>query len=269
MSIESEDVERHALAALHAAGGRRDKVPAPPPKRYGRRRVGFHRRRASPKRGSSPIAPSAWGSQDPRTPKRSNGSSNCIVMRASRGISSTFTRTRDPPAIRDWLHDAGLEKARGWMKFTRGRDAPPAAETDLSVRSVEFADDAAFGRIVSDAFDLGAQAAEWLACLVNAEGWRIYMSFDGDEPAGTGGLFVRNGVGYCDWGATAPAFRRRGSQSALLRATHSSTPSIWDAGSSSPKPARKSKATRNTPTRTSCAWASRRTSFRENYAPPR
>ncbi len=42
------------------------------------------------------------------------------------------------------------------------------------------------------------------------------MSFDGDIPAGTGALFIDGDVGWTDYAATAPAFRRRGSQSALL-----------------------------------------------------
>ena len=42
------------------------------------------------------------------------------------------------------------------------------------------------------------------------------MSFDGDVPAGTGTLYVRDGVGLVDWGATAPDFRRRGGQGAVM-----------------------------------------------------
>lgn len=216
LSIESEDVERHALAALHAAAGEAIK----PRLRLQSVTVGgalVSIAGALPPSGivaNRAIGLGLAGPEDPETIHR------IVELYRDAGVSRYFIHLHPdarPPAVRDWLRDAGLEKARGWMKFTRGRDAPPPAETDLSVRSVEFADMAAFGRIVADAFDLGAEAAEWLACLVNAEGWRIYMSFDGDEPAGTGGLFVRDGVGYCDWGATAPAFRRRGSQSALLR----------------------------------------------------
>lgn len=44
------------------------------------------------------------------------------------------------------------------------------------------------------------------------------MSFDGETPAGAGALFVADGVGWTDWAATDPAFRRRGSQTALMAA---------------------------------------------------
>jgi GNAT superfamily N-acetyltransferase len=42
------------------------------------------------------------------------------------------------------------------------------------------------------------------------------MAFDGARPAGTGALFVADGIGWTDWGATDPDFRRRGCQTALL-----------------------------------------------------
>jgi hypothetical protein len=44
------------------------------------------------------------------------------------------------------------------------------------------------------------------------------MSFDGNEPAGVGALFVKNGFGWTDYGATSPEFRRRGSQGAVMAA---------------------------------------------------
>ena len=44
------------------------------------------------------------------------------------------------------------------------------------------------------------------------------MSFTGERPAGTGALYVRDGIGYLDWASTHPDFRRRGSQTAILSA---------------------------------------------------
>lgn len=122
-----------------------------------------------------------------------------------------------PGDLAHWLLGAGLEPARAWVKFTRGREAPPEAGTDLTVREAGPQDALAFGRIAGAAFDLGAEAAPWPGALIGRPGWHLYMTFDGARAAGTGALFVRDGIGWCDWGATAPAFRRRGSQSALLR----------------------------------------------------
>ena len=122
-----------------------------------------------------------------------------------------------PAEIRRWLLDRGLEKARGWMKFTRGREAPPAVRSSTSVRRARPGDMAAFGRIAAAAFDLGDKAAQWIACLDRAPDWRMYVSVIGDEVVGTGGLFVRDGIGWLDFASTAPAHRGQGSQSALLR----------------------------------------------------
>jgi GNAT superfamily N-acetyltransferase len=178
LTIDVEEVERHELATLHGAaddalkarlqlqsvtvGGALVSIAGalPPSSIVVNRTIGL---------GLS-------GPEDPETIRR------IVALYREAGVARYFVHVHpdaQPPGIRDWLLEAGLEKARGWMKFTRGRDAPPPAATDLTIRPA--------------------------------------VTADGDEPAGTGGLYVRDGIGFCDFGATAPAFRRRGSQSALLR----------------------------------------------------
>lgn len=123
-----------------------------------------------------------------------------------------------PPEVGGWLERAGVVKARGWQKFSRGREPVEDRPTDLEVREIGPRDGEAFGRIVCAAFDLGEAAAPWLARLPGRDGWRIFMTFDGKEPAGTGAMFVRDGLAWMDWAATDPAFRRRGSQGAVVSA---------------------------------------------------
>jgi GNAT superfamily N-acetyltransferase len=135
------------------------------------------------------------------------------------GVSRYFVHLHpeaQPAGTADWLRARGLEEARGWVKFARGRAAPPAISPGLEVRPATPQDGPAFGRIVADAFDLGEEAIPWLARLIGRPGWHCYMSFAGEEPAGTGVLFVHDGMGWLDFGATAPAFRLRGSQTALM-----------------------------------------------------
>ncbi len=122
----------------------------------------------------------------------------------------------EPPGIPDWLAELGLTKARGWQKFERGPSPAPVMDCNLRISEVGPEQGANFARIVCDAFDLGDVAQPWLSRLPGRRGWHVFMSFDGEEPAGTGALFVRDGVAWSDFGATAPEFRRRGSQSALL-----------------------------------------------------
>jgi GNAT superfamily N-acetyltransferase len=121
-----------------------------------------------------------------------------------------------PAELGAWLVAAGLEKARGWQKFARGREAVPKIETDLKVEEIGPEHGAAFGRILCDAFDIGAAAVPWLARLPGRRDWHIFMSFVDGEPAGVGALYVKDGLGDIDFGATAPKFRGRGSQSAVL-----------------------------------------------------
>ena len=122
-----------------------------------------------------------------------------------------------PADLRSWLEASGLVKARAWEKSVRERQSPPDVRTDLRVRKARPEDAKAFGRIIADAFDLGGSAAPWIGKLIGRPGWHVYMSFDGDTPAGTGTMFVRDGIAWLDWGATAPPFRRRGGQAAVLR----------------------------------------------------
>jgi len=143
-----------------------------------------------------------------------------IARYAAAGVPRYFVHVHPesrPAEVRQWLLNRGLEKARGWMKFTRGREAPPDMESPVTVHQAGPEHMAAFGRIAAAAFDLGDAAAKWIACLDRARGWRAYVSVADGEVVGTGGLFVRDGIGWLDFGATAPRHRGKGSQSALLR----------------------------------------------------
>lgn len=121
-----------------------------------------------------------------------------------------------PPGMDRWLAAAGLEKTRGWMKFHRGPLAPPPVASSLRVRPVTADEAGDFARIVAAGFDLGEAAIPLLAALAERPGWRLYLSFAGDTPAGAAALFIHDGLAWLDWAATVPAFRGRGSQTALL-----------------------------------------------------
>jgi GNAT superfamily N-acetyltransferase len=117
------------------------------------------------------------------------------------------------------IEDAGMVRRRGWMKFRR--DASPAEAVETALR-VEVAKDAEaadhFGRIVCGAFDMSDAAIPMMAGLVDDPRWHLFVSYDGDAPAGAGGLFVDGGQAWLEWGATDEAFRRRGSQGAIMAA---------------------------------------------------
>ena len=117
-----------------------------------------------------------------------------------------------------WLREAGLEKARSWRQFHRVAVPPADVSTDLRIEPIgpEYATD--FAKIVSAAFDMTPAAEALIATAAEDARWRLFMSFDGDIPAGAGGLFIHDHCGWLDFGATSPAFRRRGSQGAIMAA---------------------------------------------------
>lgn len=116
------------------------------------------------------------------------------------------------------LSSLGLARARAWRKFRRGMQAVEDAVCSLRVERIGAKHANVFGRIAAEAFGLPPAAAEGIASLVGDPRWHLFMTFDGDTPAGTGGVFVDGSWAWCEYGATAPSFRRRGGQAALMRA---------------------------------------------------
>lgn len=124
-----------------------------------------------------------------------------------------------PESIVEWLSGEGLKAGRGWQKFEWERAPVVPSKSDLTVREIDQRYGEDFGRIVCNAFDLGDQAYTWLAKLTNRPDWHVFMCFDGDAPAGTGALYVKNGYAWLDYHATAPEFRSRGCQGAIIKAS--------------------------------------------------
>ena len=121
-----------------------------------------------------------------------------------------------PDGIGQLLEKAGLERARGWMKFERGPDPAPAVESSLEVREIDEEHVDEFGRIATSAYGMTPEAVGLVRGLIDRSGFHLYMTFDGDTPAGTGAMAIDGDSAWFEWAATDPAFRQRGSQRALL-----------------------------------------------------
>lgn len=115
------------------------------------------------------------------------------------------------------LEERGFSKDYGWMKFSRGV-GPREARSDLDVELVgpDRADD--FAAVVVGAYGMPDWMAPLSANVVGRPGWSCYVAYDGRAPAGAGALFADGDVGWLGFGATLPAFRGRGAQSAILAA---------------------------------------------------
>ena len=140
---------------------------------------------------------------------------------ARRGIGKYFLHVHPDtlaPGVHDVLPGMGLQRGRGWRKFHRGVEPPPAARTALRVERIGPDRAEHFGRIAAPAFGLSEAAVEMAAGLARDPRWHLYVSYAGDTPAGTGAMLVVGEDALCEWGATAPAFRRQGSQGAIMAA---------------------------------------------------
>jgi len=121
-----------------------------------------------------------------------------------------------PDALPEWLEARNLPRKDNWAKLIRGNQAPASIETDLRVERVgpEYAE--AVARIVAAGFELPDPCANLLTGLVGRAGWHHYLAFDEEVPVACGALFVRDGMGWLDYGATLESHRRRGAQGAIM-----------------------------------------------------
>ena len=122
------------------------------------------------------------------------------------------------PGCRETISTTGLHRRRGWMKFVNTAPAGRSVNSTLSVEPVTHETAYEFAAIVCTGFGLRGDSAPLIAALAGDDRWRLFLSRDGDRPAGTGGLFVDGSFGWLDWAATLPEFRCRGSQSAIMAA---------------------------------------------------
>lgn len=216
MSVELEAVERAELEAMHAV--------APPGLRaalgLGCATIGTALVSVAAAAPPSAIVLNRAIGLGVEAPADRETVAAVIARYANAGVQRYFVHVHPeatPSGMRAWLLESGLEQARGWMKFTRGREAPPPVTSTVQVREARGEDMAAFARIAAAAFDLGTALEPWIMHLDRAPGWRAYVGLIDGEVVATGGLFMHDGIGWLDFGATTPACRGRGAQSALLR----------------------------------------------------
>lgn len=216
MSIELEAVERAEIEALHAV------APAAVREALGLRCESIGTALVSVVAAAPPSAivlNRAIG-LGVEAPADRETVATIVDRYAAAAVSRYFVHVHpdaSPRELRGWLLEHGLERARGWMKFTRGREAPATVSTSVEVREARADDMPAFARIATTAFDLGADLEPWLVQLDRAPGWHAFVGVVDGAVVATGGLFVRDGIGWLDFGATAPSCRGRGAQGALLR----------------------------------------------------
>lgn len=138
----------------------------------------------------------------------------------AQGIERYFVHLpADAPELAEHAAGLGLVRyPRRWIRFVRGREAVPPPTTDLRVELASHATVGAMARVLADGFDMPQAAVEVWSALLARPGWHLFVAREGEQVGAAGVLFVRGAHAFLAGGATAPAFRGRYAQGALMAA---------------------------------------------------
>jgi GNAT superfamily N-acetyltransferase len=123
-----------------------------------------------------------------------------------------------PPDLAARLAARGFTADYAWMKFARTPDGEATAPTDLRVEGIGTERARDFASVVIEGFGMPSFMHAVIAALPGRPGWTCFVAYAGDAPGGAGALFVDGDSAWTGFGATLPALRGRGAQSALLAA---------------------------------------------------
>jgi hypothetical protein len=145
-----------------------------------------------------------------------------FFSRRSLAYGIPLTPDAQPSELPGWLEARGFRRGYAWTKFARRADLTNDLDhlLDSRLRVEEVSADRAdlFADVFLRAYGTPEVTRPLLERLPGSEGWQCFVAFDGDEPAGTGSLFLTGEVGWVGAGGTLPELRRRGAQGALLAA---------------------------------------------------
>lgn len=123
-----------------------------------------------------------------------------------------------PGKITEWLTNRGFEHYNNWLRMYRsiGPDDLKAPPSTIRIEETGTNRGTLFGTLLVGSFEWPASVIPWLAASVGRPGWRHYLAFIDDLPAGTAAMHVSDGTGWLDFASTDPRFRGRGVQPALI-----------------------------------------------------
>jgi hypothetical protein len=121
-----------------------------------------------------------------------------------------------PADLRALLAARGFVPDYAWMKFCRTPDPEVTAPTDLRVERVGADGALDFAAVEIEGYGMPPFMRDVLAALPGRPGWSCYVAYAGETPCGAGAMFVDDDSAWAGLGATVPAARGRGAQSAIL-----------------------------------------------------
>ena len=102
------------------------------------------------------------------------------------------------------------------MRFCRPCDGTLQGSSDLEVRVVGSESRGEFGQVVTEGFGLPPGIMPWIGQLAGRPNWVCVMAFADATPVAAGAAYINGEYAWLGFGATLPAHRQRGAQSALL-----------------------------------------------------
>jgi GNAT superfamily N-acetyltransferase len=156
------------------------------------------------------------GVAEPATPEMIDGALDWFRNAGVYNPAFTVTPDAQPPELAGWLYERGLRPIDALLKFYRDNAPVSPVRTDLNIMAIGPEQAWHFVQVLAEGFGSPEWLGYWLARLVGRPEWHIYVAYDGMTPAACGALFARNGVGWLGFGATRPAYRRRGAQGAIM-----------------------------------------------------
>lgn len=122
-----------------------------------------------------------------------------------------------PSELKQWFQKRNIHHYNNWVKHYRGVENPPASDTELDIREVQYnAEAEQFGYIITKSFEWPEELKYWFAKLTGRKGWKTYMAFEGPTPVAAASLYVKDDSGWLSFASTLPDYRGKGAQTALI-----------------------------------------------------
>jgi len=130
------------------------------------------------------------------------------------GISlCPHTKTSQIPT---WLEVRGFAIANTWVKMLRDTTAPKDIPCDLQIKLATTDHEALVAEIITTGFELGDTVKPVFSATLHAPHNRVYIAWDGKNPAAVAILTIDKQTGHLNTTATLPEYRGLGAQGSLM-----------------------------------------------------
>ena len=122
--------------------------------------------------------------------------------------------------VLEWIADRRMAKSGpAWVKLTcLAPSSPMLWNEKIDVRVAGAGEAKLFAELMCEGFGFSKSLAPFWAGIVGKPEWTCLVAYLDEVPAGTGIMYAADGYAWLGGGATIPAFRNRGVQTALIRA---------------------------------------------------